>query len=132
MSQENVEIVRRAWDAWNRGDWDEWRSYLSPDFELDGSSALGEWRGVTRGSDQVLRGIEQFLEPWKAVRIEIDELIDAGEHVVQRGTAHFVGRDGIEVQAKGAYCWTFRDGVMIRGLFSNEFDDALEAAGLSE
>ena len=49
MSQENVEIVRAAWDAWNRGDWDEWRSYLSPDFELDGSSALGEWRGVTRG-----------------------------------------------------------------------------------
>ena len=66
------------------------------------------------------------------MRIEIDQLIDAGEHVVQRGTAHFVGRDGIEVQAKGAFCWTFRDGVMIRGLFSNEFDDVLEAAGLSE
>jgi ketosteroid isomerase-like protein len=132
MSEENVEIVWQAWDAWNRGDWDEWRSYLSPDFEFDGSSALGEWRGVTRGPDQVLRGIQQFLEPWKSVRIEIDELIDAGEHVVQRGTAHFVGRDGIEVQAKGAYCWTFRDGVIIRGLFSNEFDDVLEAAGLSE
>jgi ketosteroid isomerase-like protein len=91
MSQENVEIVRRAWDAWNRGDWNEWRSYLSPDFELDNSSALGEWRGVTRGPDQVLRAIQQFLEPWKSVRIEINELIDAGEHVVQRGTAHFVG-----------------------------------------
>jgi hypothetical protein len=42
------------------------------------------------------------------------------------------GRDGIEVQAKGAYCWTFRDGVIIRGLFSNEFGEALEAAGLRE
>jgi ketosteroid isomerase-like protein len=132
MSQENVEIVRRAWDAWNRGDWDEWRSYLSPDFEFDGSSALGEWRGVTRGPDQVLRAIQQFREPWKSVRIEIDEVIDAGKHVVQRGTAHCVGRDGIEVQAKGAYSWTLRDGVIIRGLFSNEFAEALEAAGLSE
>src|SRR3954466_2770093 len=131
MSQENMEIVRRAWDAWNRGDWDEWRSYLSPDIELD-ASAIGEWRGAYRGLDQLERAIRQFSEPWKSVRIEIDELIDAGEHIVQRGAAHFVGRDGIEVQAKGAYCWTFRDGVIIRGLFSNEFDDALEAAGLSE
>jgi ketosteroid isomerase-like protein len=132
MSQENVEIVRAALDAWNRGDWDEWRTYLSPDFEFDSSSALGEWRGVTRGPDQVLRAIQQFREPWNSVRIEIDELIDAGEHVVARTTGHFVGRDGIEVQAGGAWCWTFRDGVIIRGLFSNEFDEALKAAGLSE
>ena len=132
MSQENVEVVRAAWDAWNRGDWDEWRSYLSPDFELDGSSTLGEWRGVHRGLDQVERAMQQFKEPWKSVRIEIDELIDAGEYVVTRTTGHFLGRDGMEVQAGGAWCWSFRDGVVIRGLFSNEFDDALEAAGLTE
>ena len=132
MSQENMEIVRAVWDAWNRGDWDEWRSYLSPDLEFDSSSALGEWRGVARGPDQVLRATQQLREPWQSVRVEIEELIDAGEHVVHRSTAYFVGRDGIEVQAKGAYCWTFRDGVIIRGLFSNEFDAALEAAGLRE
>ena len=132
MSQENVEIVRAAWDAWNRGDWDEWRSYLSPDLELDASSNLGEWRGVYRGLDQVERGMQRFREPWKSVRLEIDELIDAGDHVVQRGTMHLVGRDGIELQARGAFCWTFRDGVINRGLSSNEFDDVLKAAGLSE
>ncbi len=100
MSRENVEIVRAAWDAWNRGDWDEWRSYLSADFELDDSSALGEWRGVTRGPDQVLREIQQFLEPWKSVRIEIDELIDAGEHVVQRGTLTSWAGTGLRCRPK--------------------------------
>ena len=126
-----MEIARAALDAWNRGDWDEWRSYLSPDIEFH-SSSLGEWRGVYRGPDQIERAMQRFMEPWKSVRIEIDELIDAGEHVVARTTGHFVGRDGIEVQAGGAWCWTFRDGVMIRGLFSNEFEEALAAAGLSE
>ena len=131
MPQENVEIVRASVDAGNRGDRDEWRSYFSPDIEFN-FSGLSEWRGVYRGLDQMERGWQQFMEPWKSVRIEIDELIDAGEHVVQRGTGYFVGRDGIEVQARGAFCWTLQDGVIIRGLYSNEFDEALEAAGLSE
>src|SRR5512144_1182012 len=110
MSEENVEMARAALDAWNRGDWDEWLSYLSPGIEFR-SSALGEWRGVYRGSDQMEGAMQRFMEPWKSVRIEIDELIDAGEHVVARTTGHFVGRNGIEVQAEGAWCWTFRDGV---------------------
>ena len=131
MSEENVEMARAALDAWNRGDWDEWLSYLSPDIEFR-SSALGEWRGVYRGSDPMEGAMQRFMEPWKSVRIEIDELIDAREHVVARTTGHFVGRDGIEVQAGGAWCWTLRDGVMIRGLFSNEFEETLAAAGLQE
>jgi ketosteroid isomerase-like protein len=132
MSQENVEIVRAWADAWN-GDFEGWlSSHGSPDIELDGSSMLGEWRGVYRGLDQALRAIPKFREPWKSVRIEIDEVIDAGEHVVVDTTGHLVGRDGIEVQVRSAWCFTFRDGVVIRVLYCNEFAEALEAAGLSE
>jgi len=132
MSRENVETVRAAWDAWNRGDWEEALRYTGPDFELDNSSAVGEWRGVHRGPDQVRRMWERFVEPWESVHIEIDELTEAGEHVVARTTAHFVGRDGIEVQARAAWCWTFRDGLVIRVLVSNEWDDALRAAELRD
>jgi len=42
------------------------------------------------------------------------------------------GRDGIEVQARGAWVWTFRDGSVARVTFYPERQDALEAAGLSE
>ena len=132
MSQENMEIVRAAVDAWNRGVWDEALTYTSPDFELDNSSLAVEWRGVHRGSDQMRRNSERFVEPWEWVRIDIDELIEAGEHVVAQTTTHYEGRDGIEVQTQGALCWTFRDGVVTRLLISNELDEALEAAGLSE
>ena len=133
MSQENVEAVRAAIDAWNRGDWDEALKDGAPDVELDNSSAMGEWRGVHKGPDEVKRMWRKFVEPWESVRIEIDEFIDAGEHVVTRQTGRFTGRDGIQVETHDTgWCWTFRDGVVTRVFASNEFDEALEAAGLRE
>ena len=132
MSQENVEIVRAFLAAWNRRDWDEALQDAAPDIEVDNSSNTGEWRGVYRGTDEVKRLWEKFTEPWESVRAETDEIIEADNHVVIRGTAHFVGRDGIEVTARQAICLTFRDGQLTRVLFSNELTDALEAAGLKE
>ena len=132
MSQENVENVRAFLAAWNRRDWDEALQDAAPDIEVDNSSNTGEWRGVHRGTDEVKRLWEGFTEPWESVRAEIDEIIEADNHVVIRGTAHFVGRDGIEVTARQAVCLTFRDGQLTRVLFSDELTDALEAAGLSE
>ena len=41
MSQENVEIVRAAFDALNRGDMDAVLKDAAPDFELDWSRAVG-------------------------------------------------------------------------------------------
>jgi ketosteroid isomerase-like protein len=35
MSQENVEIVRAAINAYNRGDWDAVLKNAAPDFEYD-------------------------------------------------------------------------------------------------
>jgi ketosteroid isomerase-like protein len=132
MSQENVEIVRALLAAWSRRDWDEALKDAAPDIEVDNSSNAGEWRGVHRGPDEVKRLWEKFTEPWESVRAEIDEIIEADDHIVTGGTAHFVGRDGIEVTARQAVCWTFRDGQLTRVLFSNELTEALEAAGLRE
>ena len=132
MSQENVEIMRAAMDAWNRGDWDEALKEAAPDIVLDNSSNAGEWRGVHRGPDQVKRMWEKFVEPWESVRFEVDEFIDAGDHVVTRQTATFRGRDGIQVEVHTAWCWTFHDGALTRLVASNDPDAALEAAGLRE
>ena len=130
--REKVEIIRSAIDAWNRGDWDEAFRNTAPEFELDNSLTLGEWRGVHKGANEVKRMWTGFLEPWDSVHIEIDEFVDGGEHVVTRQTAVFRGRDGIEVEVRTGWCWTFRDASIVRLFASNELDDALEAAGLSD
>ena len=61
MSQENVEIVRAAYDAYNRGDVDAALKYAAPDFELDWSRAVGPQRGIYR-LDQVRSFFGDFLE----------------------------------------------------------------------
>lgn len=132
MAEEKFEIIRFVLDAWNRGDWDEALKYTAPEFELDNSSTSGEWRGVHKGGEETKRMCAMLVEPWESVQIELEEFIDAGEHVVTRQTGRFRGRDGIEVVTRTGWCWTFRDGLAARLFAPNELDEALEAAGLRE
>jgi ketosteroid isomerase-like protein len=135
MSQENVEMIRDTMDTWNRGDWDQALKDAAPDFVLDTSMNIGEWRGVHRGPDQVKRAWQTFTEAWESVRIEISEFIDAGNGVVvTRQTAHFVGRDGIELPGptRSGWLWKIRSGQLVYVATYNDLDEALEAAGLRE
>ena len=131
MSQENVEIVRRSFEVFNRGDVDAAFEDFAPDFELDLSRAIGIDRG-TYNLAQFRRLTESFAETWESNRLVADELIDAGEHVVVPFTNRLRGRDGIEVQARGTWLCTIRDGLVVRICLYQDKREAIEAAGLSE
>ena len=134
MSQENVEIVRAALDAYNRGDLEAMLKHAAPDCELDWSRSIGPQRGVYRLEQIPQFDLGQFDlgETFESVRTEPEELIDAGDHVVTPMVGYFRGRDGIEVTARFTYLWTFRDGTAVRVTLYQERQEALEAAGLSE
>jgi ketosteroid isomerase-like protein len=131
MSQENVEIVKAWYDAFNREDWDAMVKDAAPGCEQDFSRALGPWRGVF-GLDQVKRIWEEFAASWESFRVEPHEFIEVGDHVVMPGTGHMVGRDGIEVEARLTLVCTIRNGAIERNTIYQERQDALEAVGLSE
>jgi ketosteroid isomerase-like protein len=131
MSKENVEIARASLDAINRGDLDAMVKDAAPDFEFDFSRSVGPQRGVF-GRDEMPGLLREFDEAWESVRREADEFIEAGEQVVTPLTSHHRGRDGIELQARVAFVWTFRDGALTHLTFYQERQEALEAAGLSE
>ncbi|MEK6252597.1 MAG: nuclear transport factor 2 family protein [Actinomycetota bacterium] len=131
MSGENVEIVRAGFDAVNRGDVDAAFKDIAPDAEFDQSRAVGFDRGVYN-VDQWRRLLEEFSQAWESVRFEADEFIDAGDHVVTPFTNRFLGRDGVEVQARGTWVWTIREGAVVRVCLYQERQEALEAAGLRE
>ena len=128
MSKENVEIVRAALEAINRGDLDAAVRHVAPDAEYDLSRALGPFRGVYRGPDEIRRIGEEFAEPWESQRYEVEEFIESGEQVVTPFTNHLLGRDGIEVQARAAFLWTVREGSIVYLGFYQERQEALEAA----
>jgi len=131
MSQENVEIVKAAYDAFNREDWDASLKAAAPGFEMDFSRAVGPWRGVF-GLDQSRRVMEEFRETWESARWEPDEFIEAGDFVVVPLTAHLQGRGGIEVVGHTAWVWTIGNGAIERATMYQERQEALEAVGLSE
>ena len=131
MSQENVEIVRAAIDAYNRGDVDGAFKDAAPDFEYDQTRAVGMDRGVFN-LDEFRDLLATFTDSWESFTIGADDLIDAGEHVVMPFTNRAQGRAGIEVQARGVWIWTIRDGSIVRACLYQELQDALEAAGLRE
>ena len=131
MSQENVEIVKAAIDAFNREDWDAMFRVTLPGAELDWSRAVSPLRGVYR-LDQIRRFLEEFTEYWESLRAEPHEFIEAGDLVVVPLTGHARGRDGIEVTASPTLVWTIRDGAIERVSMYQEQEDALEAVGLSE
>ena len=131
MSQENVEIVKAWYDAWNREDWDAMVIDLAPGFELDFSRSVGPWRGVF-GLDQIRRTTEEFRETWESDWLEPHEFIEAGDLVVVPSTQHVKGRGGIEVAARGVYVWTIRNGALERMVMYQNKEDALDDLGLSE
>ena len=131
MSQENVEIVKAAFDAVNRGDWDAVFQDAAPGFEVDFSRSVGPWRGVF-GPDQIRRVVVEYRETWESAWLEPHEFIEAGDLVVVPGTQHLKGRGGIEVVASATLVWTIRNGAIERVTMYQERRDALEELGLSE
>jgi ketosteroid isomerase-like protein len=132
MSEENVEIVRAAIDGFNGvGDWESALKRLAPNFEFDMSRALGPWRGVY-GRDEFERVVGEFNDGWESARIEPQEFIEVGDHVVAPLILHLVGRDGIGGQARTIWAWTIRDGTVERVCLYQERDEALSGVERSE
>ena len=134
MSRENVEVVRRAYEAWNRRDFDEAAELLAPDVELQMPPNLPDVE-TWRSSDEVSQGLEAFLESWTELRVEVHELIDAGDRVV--ALVHYRGQaalTGLAVKGAGvdAAVWTLRDGQATKVQMYGGTDDALAAVGLRE
>jgi ketosteroid isomerase-like protein len=132
MSQENVEIVRAAIDAVNRGEWDAVFKDAAPSFEWDNSRAMNPDTQGVFGVDEALRVFKPASQLFESLWVEIDEVIEVGDHVVVPHTFHARGRDGIEAQARSTWVFTVRNGKLERGCLYQDHAEALEALGLSE
>jgi ketosteroid isomerase-like protein len=137
MSEENVEIVRRVFDAVARRDTETILSH--PDVDWDGSrhrwaEMLGGTAAHWQGHEGLRRWSREYYAMWENLEDEVEELLDAGDCVVSIVTTRARGRaSGIEVEWKqNAGVWTVREGKVVQVVWHATPEDALEAAGLSE
>jgi uncharacterized protein len=129
MSSE-PETVRALFEAFNRGDMGAFLELCDPDIEWDLSRRLIDPE-IYSGREGVGEFFEQQREVWEeAPRMEIDELIDAGEDVVAFVRVRGRGKgSGVEVEAEIAQIWTIRDGKAIRLQYYGDRREALRAVG---
>ena len=134
MSQENVDIARRAYDAFLRSDEDSISELVDPDFEFRGTVGGLEEGRVARGLHQFLEIFEkEDLDAWEERRFEPEDFIDAGDCVVVRQREYRRGRgSGVELETETAVVFEVRGGrvVLIQGYMDPVL--ALEAVGLSQ
>ena len=130
MSRSNVEIVRRAIDAYTRRDLDELGRLNSSELELDWSESHAWFARVYRGWDEALRFYNEYFEAFEAIRLEPEAYLEAGDMVVVPNIAYQRGRDGIEVTARSTINFAVRDGQVTHIRLYQDEADALRAAGL--
>jgi ketosteroid isomerase-like protein len=128
MSQENVERVRRGFEAAARRDLDEVLGTLDPDVVYKPAQ-----EAAVRGRDAVRASWERWDAEWDEAQMISEEIIDAGDQVVQAILFRGRGRgSGIEVEGRFFQVYTFKDGKTVRWEEFSDRAEALEAAGLSE
>ena len=132
MSQENVEIVLREYDAFAARDWIALADIWHPEIEYEVLMGAGTFRGL----DQVTRFFDAYRNPYTAFRVDAEEILDAGEHVVavERLEGHgLMGTDtGAPVHETFARVISFKDGRIWRAKEYATREEALEAVGQSE
>jgi ketosteroid isomerase-like protein len=134
MSQENVEIVRCVYEAWNRDDLDAALLLMHPDVELHNPDALFlGTESVYYGHAGVRDWWVAAKEPWEYFKSHIERTLEEGDKVVTVVRFEALGREsGAKVELPFTNVWELRSGLIVKfGAYYSQ-DDALEAAGLSE
>jgi ketosteroid isomerase-like protein len=133
MSQENVEVVRRLMDAWNRADFNAGRALLDPEVVIDRSRSVGPDARVYRGYAQAEQFWIDWNNAWADVRWDIDECLPSGDRVALFGRFQGAGAtSGVRVDANVSQVFELRAGRVTRATLFQNRSEALEAAGLSE
>ena len=136
MSRENVEIVRRIYEASARRDTATVLALYDPEVEWDTSHhPMGELLGPERREGH--KGLRTWFRDWYEVfegfEHEYEDLIDAGDHVISIGIDRGLGRgSGVQVERPIAGVWTIRDGKVVRVVWFATRSEALEAVGLRQ
>jgi ketosteroid isomerase-like protein len=133
MSQQDVQLVWRAMQAWNREDIDELVPLTDPEVEFVSIFAGMEGR-TYRGYDGLRRYFADMKDAWAEFHRDIEGMKDAGSNQVVvffrlLGTAR---ASGVPVDERVTTVFRLREGRLYRMVVYRDRDEALEAAGLRQ
>jgi ketosteroid isomerase-like protein len=131
VSQENVEIVRRAHAEFERGNF--WvPEFFDPGVRVVWLGAIG-MEDETVGLPDLSRALMDWMRSWEQVTTVPERVIDAGDQVVIIAEWRGRGRaSGVVTKWRYGAVWTLRDGKVTSIISYTDPDAALKAMGLEE
>lgn len=132
MSDNNVEIARRAVEAFNEGGLEATQEFWADEMEFHEPPEQPAPR-VARGREETAKMFGEFEEAWAEHRSEPEEIraIDS-DRVLVLSIEHFRGRDGMEVSAPCAQVFTISGDKIVRYQAFWKRETALAATEVSE
>ncbi len=134
MSQENVELVCRALEAFASGDTATLSGLAADDVEWGTTGGFAGIQPVYRGADALEEWVYDIREAWAEFELSIDEVLYDADPVVvvmEHLTASGLG-SGARVDMRVFSAFWLRDGQIAKRVACLNRSEALEAAGVSE
>jgi ketosteroid isomerase-like protein len=134
VSQENADVVRRAFEAGARGDVDAAAEFWDPNIVWLAAEGAIDDVGEMRGLAAVRRYFQEGFDTFDDLSLVAEEVRDVGDERVL-SIQRLKGRaklSGIEIEMRYASVNTLRDGKVVRVREYLSVEDALKAVGLEE
>lgn len=132
MTYDNIETVRRGVDAFNRGGIDGILPFLDPDVEWQPLPYEPEARTYRR-HDGVRALLDPYFEVFESLRMEPEEFIVSGDHVVVPVCVRVRGRDsGVDIEDRHTFVFKLREGTVIEVREYRDRAGALAALGATD
>jgi ketosteroid isomerase-like protein len=133
MSQENVEVVKVAYESFASGGLDRWMEQFAENVDYRAAEGAPDDIGPIHGREAYRAWLQDWIDTFDEFFFEAVQLIDAGEDTVV-AVERYGGRaklSQVTTDQTGAVVFTVRDGKIVRGREYLSPERALEAARLS-
>lgn len=82
MSQKNVDLVRQAYETWNRGELRWFLDHVTEDFEFRPGLGFLDIDEVIRGMEGWMRFADAWPEAWEDITLSVEQIEDLDDRVV--------------------------------------------------
>jgi ketosteroid isomerase-like protein len=132
MSEENVEVVRRGFEAFNKNDFEAWFGLASVEIKVYPRREEPGAKPCYTGWDEMLQWLTNWYSGWQDYGVEAEQLIDGGEWVIVDAKEVGIAEgSGVQVEQNFAHAFKLRDGKIVEWRQFGQVQEALEAVGLA-
>ncbi len=131
MSQENLQLVRKAMTAFLENDFERWFSFTDPACKLYPRPEEPGVKECYEGWDEILAYLVNWYSGWKEYTGEPERFFDAEDWVVVELNEVGITENGLRVEQCFAHALKIKDGKVIEWRMFGPVEEAFEALGLS-